>query len=65
LNKYINHIQYCEYIILQMYMVDHEEWQSVFPWIDAYINRDFEVDLYKAMEVFESAKTRRADFGQF
>ena len=33
--------------------------------IDAYINRDFEVDLYKAMEVFVSAKTRRADFGQF
>jgi hypothetical protein len=32
---------------------------------DAYINRDFEVDLYKAMEVFVSAKTRRADFGQF
>jgi hypothetical protein len=32
--------------------------------IDAYINRDFEVDLFKAMEVFVSAKTRRADFGQ-
>jgi hypothetical protein len=30
-----------------------------------HINRDFEVDLYKAMEVFVSAKTRRADFGQF
>jgi hypothetical protein len=29
------------------------------------IHRDFEVDLYKAMEVFISAKTRRADFGQF
>jgi hypothetical protein len=27
-----------------------------------HINRDFEVDLYKAMEVFVSAKTRRADF---
>ena len=27
-----------------------------------YIHRDFEVDLYKAMEVFVSAKTRRADF---
>jgi hypothetical protein len=36
-----------------------------FPWIDAYINRDFEVDWYKVMEVFVSAKTRRADFGQF
>jgi hypothetical protein len=33
--------------------------------IDAYINRDFEVDLYNALEVFVSAKTRRADFGQF
>jgi hypothetical protein len=30
-----------------------------------HINRDFEVDLYKAMEAFASAKTRRADFGQF
>ena len=30
-----------------------------------HIQRDFEVDLYKAMEVFVSAKTRRADFGQF
>jgi hypothetical protein len=30
-----------------------------------YIHRDFEVDLYKSMEVFVSAKTRRADFGQF
>ena len=30
-----------------------------------HINRDFEVDLYEAMEVFVSAKTRRADFGQF
>jgi hypothetical protein len=30
-----------------------------------HIHRDFEVDLYKAMEVFVSAKTRRADFGQF
>jgi hypothetical protein len=30
-----------------------------------HINRDFEVDLYKAMEVFVSAKTQRADFGQF
>ena len=30
-----------------------------------HINRDFEVDLYKAMEVFVSAKTRRAEFGQF
>ena len=30
-----------------------------------HINRDFEVELYKAMEVFASAKTRRADFGQF
>ena len=30
-----------------------------------HINRDFEVDLYKAMEVFVSAKTRRADFAQF
>jgi hypothetical protein len=33
--------------------------------IDAYINRDFEVDLHKAMEVFISAKTRRVDLGQF
>ena len=30
-----------------------------------HIKRDFEVDLYKAMEVFVSAKTRRADFAQF
>ena len=30
-----------------------------------HIHRDFEVDLYKAMEVFVSAKTRRADIGQF
>jgi hypothetical protein len=30
-----------------------------------HIHRDFEVDLYKAMEVFVSAKTRRAYFGQF
>jgi hypothetical protein len=30
-----------------------------------HINRDFEVDLYKAMGVFVSAKTRRADFEQF
>ena len=32
-----------------------------------HIHRDFEVDLnlYKAMEVFVYAKTRRADFGQF
>ena len=30
-----------------------------------HINRDFEVDLHKAMEVFVSVKTRRADFGQF
>jgi hypothetical protein len=30
-----------------------------------HMHRDFEVDLYKAMEVFVSAKTRRADFGQF
>ena len=30
-----------------------------------HIHRDFEMDLYKAMEVFVSAKTRRADFGQF
>jgi hypothetical protein len=30
-----------------------------------HINRDFEVDWYKAMEMFVSAKTRRADFGQF
>jgi hypothetical protein len=29
-----------------------------------HIHRDFEVELYKAMEVFVSAKTRRADFGQ-
>ena len=29
------------------------------------IHRDFQVDLYNAMEVFVSAKTRRADFGQF
>jgi gamma-glutamyl phosphate reductase len=27
-----------------------------------HIHRDFEVDLYKAMEVIVSAKTRRADF---
>ena len=30
-----------------------------------HINRDIEVDLYKAMEVFVSAKRRREDFGQF
>ena len=30
-----------------------------------HIHRDFEVDFYKAMEVFVSAKTRRADFLQF
>jgi hypothetical protein len=30
-----------------------------------HIHRDFELDLYKAMEVFISAKTRRADFGQY
>ena len=30
-----------------------------------HINRDCELDLYKAMEVFVSAKKRRADFGQF
>jgi hypothetical protein len=30
-----------------------------------YIHRGFEVDVYKAMEVFVSAKTRRADFWQF
>ena len=30
-----------------------------------HIHRDYEVDLYKAMEVFVSAKTRRAHFGQF
>jgi hypothetical protein len=30
-----------------------------------HIHRDFEVDLYKAMEMFVSAKTRRVDFGQF
>ena len=30
-----------------------------------HIHRDFEVDLYKAMEVLVSAKTRRADFLQF
>ena len=30
-----------------------------------HIQRDFKVDFYKAMEVFVSAKTRRADFGQF
>ena len=30
-----------------------------------HIHRDFEVDLYKAMEVFVSAKTRRAHFWQF
>jgi hypothetical protein len=34
-------------------------------WIDAYINRYFEVDMYKATKVFVSAKTRRTDFGQF
>jgi hypothetical protein len=28
------------------------------------IHRNYEVDLYKEMEVFVSAKTRRADFGQ-
>ena len=28
------------------------------------IHRNFEVDLYKAMVVFVSAKTQRADFGQ-
>ena len=27
-----------------------------------HIHCDFEVDLYKAMEIFVSAKTRRADF---
>ena len=30
-----------------------------------HIHRDFEMDAYKAMEVFVSAKTRRVDFGQF
>jgi hypothetical protein len=30
-----------------------------------HIHRDFEVDVYKAMEVFVPAKTLRADFGQF
>ena len=30
-----------------------------------HIHRDFEVDLYKAMEVFVSAKTRMADFVKF
>ena len=30
-----------------------------------HIHRDFEVDWYKAMEVFVYAKTRMADFGQF
>ena len=30
-----------------------------------HIHRNFEVDLYKAMMMFVSAKTRRADFGQF
>jgi hypothetical protein len=30
-----------------------------------HIHRDFEVDLYKAMEVFVSAKTGRADVWQF
>ena len=30
-----------------------------------HIHRDFEVDLYKAMEVFVSYQTRWADFGQF
>jgi len=30
-----------------------------------HIHRDFEVDLYKAMEVFVSAKIRRADFDNF
>jgi hypothetical protein len=30
-----------------------------------HIHRDFEVDLYKSMEVFVSAKTRRAYFGRF
>jgi hypothetical protein len=30
-----------------------------------HIHRDFEVDLYKAMEVFVSYQTRREDFGQF
>jgi hypothetical protein len=29
-----------------------------------HIHRDFEVDLYKAVGVFVSAKTRRAYFGQ-
>ena len=30
-----------------------------------HIHRDFEMDLYKAMEVFVSSQTRRANFGQF
>jgi hypothetical protein len=30
-----------------------------------HIHRDFEVDLYKAMEVFVSYQTRRANVGQF
>ena len=30
-----------------------------------HIHRDFEVDLYKATDVFVSAKTRRVDFWQF
>jgi hypothetical protein len=44
-------------------ILERERGSGIF--YDAYINRDFEVDLYKTMEVFVSAKTRRADCGQF
>jgi hypothetical protein len=41
-----------------------DEMQNGAIWLED-IHRYFEVDLYKAMKVFISAKTRRADFGQF
>jgi len=35
------------------------------PLVLMHIHQDFEVDLYKAMEVFVSVKTRRVDSEQF
>ena len=44
--------------------MDHEEGEAIVQLGLVHIHRDFEVDMYKALEVFVSAKTRRADFGQ-
>jgi hypothetical protein len=41
------------------------EYNKIFTYLNDGIHRDFEGDWYKAMEEFVSAKTRRADFGQF